>query len=181
MRFVGRTVLSLLLVALMVIPPQVTMVPLLRLFVTLGLNGSVPAVWVYQVGFTVPFGIFLDPRLHRVHARGHLRERRHRRRIRTPGLPFSRGAALRPRAGVPRDPAVPVVMERPADPAHLPGRVRDCPAPITVQAAGMATAYGQDQTVMFAATFLSVVLPLVILLTLQRYFVRGILGGAVKG
>jgi alpha-glucoside transport system permease protein len=32
-----------------------------------------------------------------------------------------------------------------------------------------------------AATFISVIIPLVIMVGLQRYFVRGILGGAVKG
>ena len=48
-----------LLVALLVTPPQVTLVPLLRVYHLLGLTGTIPGIWLYQVGFTVPFGVFL--------------------------------------------------------------------------------------------------------------------------
>jgi alpha-glucoside transport system permease protein len=180
MRFVGRTVLSLLLVGLMVIPPQVTIVPLLRLFVTLGLNGSVPAVWVYQVGFTVPFGIFLirgfiasmpEDIFESAAIDGASAPQVFRSLVVPLCAPVLASLAILQFLWSWNDLLIPLIF--------LGGS--GMPAPITVQAAGMATAYGQDQTVMFAATFLSVVLPLVILLTLQRYFVRGILGGAVKG
>ena len=59
MAFRGQIVLSLILVALLVVPPQVTLVPILRVYAATGLQGTVPAVWLYQVGFTIPFGIFL--------------------------------------------------------------------------------------------------------------------------
>jgi alpha-glucoside transport system permease protein len=55
MHFAGRTVLSLALVGLMVTPPQVTLVPLLKFFDVTHLYGTIPAMWVYMVGFTVPF------------------------------------------------------------------------------------------------------------------------------
>lgn len=47
MRFAGRTALSLLLVAMLVVPPQVTLVPMLQFFNAVGLSGSVPAIWIY--------------------------------------------------------------------------------------------------------------------------------------
>ena len=59
MRFRGRLTLSLILVAMLVVPPQVTLVPLLQFFNLTGLSGTVPAVWIFQIGFTVPFGVFL--------------------------------------------------------------------------------------------------------------------------
>lgn len=57
----------------------------------------------------------------------------------------------------------------------------ELPAPITVQVAGLVQTTGQGEGTLMAATFISVLIPLVIMVGLQRYFVRGILGGAVKG
>src|SRR3569833_1852589 len=41
----GRRAMSLALVALLVVPPQVTIVTLIKLFIVLGVNGAIPAVW----------------------------------------------------------------------------------------------------------------------------------------
>ena len=41
--------------------------------------------------------------------------------------------------------------------------------------------YGQNWELLTAAAFVSMTLPLIIFLSLQRYFVRGILAGSVKG
>ncbi len=57
----------------------------------------------------------------------------------------------------------------------------DLAAPITVQVAGLVQTTGQGEGQLMAATFISIALPLVMIVALQRYFVRGILGGAVKG
>lgn len=46
--------------------------------------------------------------------------------------------------------------------------------------AGMVQSNGQGETLMMAATFISILLPLIIVITMQRFFVRGVLGGAVK-
>lgn len=180
MSFRGRTALSLLLVALLVVPPQVTLVPLLKLFNTLGLSGSIPAVWIYQVGFTVPFGIFL--------LRGFM-----------VGIPkelfesasIDGASPLRVFRSVVLPLSVPVMMSLAIMqflfswndlliPLLFLGG-SDLPAPITVQVAGLVQTTGQGEGTLMAATFISVVIPLIIIISLQRYFVRGILGGAVKG
>jgi alpha-glucoside transport system permease protein len=57
----------------------------------------------------------------------------------------------------------------------------DLPAPITVQVAGLVQTTGQGEGTLMAASFISVIIPLALLIGLQRFFVRGILGGAVKG
>jgi len=75
MDFRFRRGLFLTVVAFIVIPFQVTLIPLLQLYVggahltvldrtltlfpDLGLNGTVTAVWITHVGFALPFGIFL--------------------------------------------------------------------------------------------------------------------------
>ncbi|OLC15075.1 MAG: hypothetical protein AUH32_04160 [Actinobacteria bacterium 13_1_40CM_66_12] len=54
-------------------------------------------------------------------------------------------------------------------------------APITVTLVNLVGSYGQNYQVLTAAAFFSMIVPLVVFLSLQRYFVRGILAGSVKG
>jgi len=54
-------------------------------------------------------------------------------------------------------------------------------APMTVTIAGLVNSLGQGWHLLTAAAFISMILPLVVFLSLQRYFVSGILGGSVKG
>ncbi|WP_025274055.1 ABC transporter permease subunit [Haloglycomyces albus] len=53
--------------------------------------------------------------------------------------------------------------------------------PLTVQLANMAGTYGDNWTRLPAAAFVSIIVPLMVFLVLQRYFVRGLLAGSVKG
>ncbi|HYM97313.1 MAG TPA: carbohydrate ABC transporter permease [Candidatus Sulfotelmatobacter sp.] len=54
-------------------------------------------------------------------------------------------------------------------------------APLTVNLADLTNSLGQGYQLLTAAAFFSMVIPLVVFLSLQRYFVRGILAGSVKG
>src|SRR5256712_4129097 len=54
-------------------------------------------------------------------------------------------------------------------------------APITVTLVNLVGSHGQNYQVLTAAAFFSMIVPLVVFLSLQRYFVRGILAGSVKG
>jgi len=180
MSFRGRTALSLLLVALLVVPPQVTLVPLLKLFNTLGLSGSIPAVWIYQVGFTVPFGIFLlrgfmvgipKELFESANIDGASPLRVFRSVVLPLSVPVMMSLAIMQFLWSWNDLLIPLLF--------LGGS--DLPPPITVQVAGLVQTTGQGEGTLMAATFISVVIPLVIIIGLQRYFVRGILGGAVKG
>lgn len=54
-------------------------------------------------------------------------------------------------------------------------------APLTVNLANLTTSLGQGSNLLTAAAFFSMVVPLIVFLSLQRYFVRGILAGSVKG
>lgn len=53
--------------------------------------------------------------------------------------------------------------------------------PLTVNLAGLTNSLGQGFNLLTAAAFFSMIVPLVVFLSLQRYFVRGILAGSVKG
>lgn len=180
MRFWGRTSLSLLLVAMLVVPPQVTLVPMLKFFNLVGLTGTVPAVWIYQVGFTVPFGIFLlrgfiasiPEELFESASLDGARPLRVFRSIVLPlSIPVMASLAIMQFLWSWNDLLIPLLF--------LGGS--DLAAPITVEVAGLVQTTGQGEAQMMAATFISVLLPLILIVSLQRYFVRGILGGAVKG
>jgi alpha-glucoside transport system permease protein len=54
-------------------------------------------------------------------------------------------------------------------------------APLPVSVAGLVNSLGQGWHLLTAAAFVSMALPLVVFFAMQRYFVRGIMGGSVKG
>ncbi len=180
MRFPGRTALSLILVALLVTPPQITLVPLLRVYHAVGLSGTIPAIWIYQVGFTIPFGIFLvrgfisgipAELFESASVDGATVLRTFRSIVLPLSIPVMASLAIMQFLWSWNDLLTPLIF--------LGGS--SVPAPITVEVAGLAQQTSQGQGALMAATFLSIVIPLVLVIALQRYFVRGVLGGAVKG
>ena len=54
-------------------------------------------------------------------------------------------------------------------------------APLTVRLAEMVGSRGSDWYLLAAGAFVAIILPLFVFLGLQRYFVRGVLAGSVKG
>ena len=54
-------------------------------------------------------------------------------------------------------------------------------APMTVTISNLVNSLGQGWQLLTAAAFISMLLPLVVFFSMQRYFVRGILAGSVKG
>ena len=179
MSFVGRTLVSLVLVAMLVVPPQVTLVPLLRLYSDIGLQGAIPGVWIYQVGFTVPFGVFLirgfiaampEEIFEAASLDGATLFRSFTAIVIPLALPVLASLAILQFMWSWNDLLIPLLF--------LGGS--DVPAPITVAVAGLVQSNGQNENLLMAATFISVLPPLIVLIALQRYFVRGVLGGAVK-
>ena len=59
MQFPGRDLLLILIVGLLVVPTQVALVPLLKIYGPLGLNGTFPAVWLAHIGFGMPLAIYI--------------------------------------------------------------------------------------------------------------------------
>lgn len=180
MNFAGRTALSLLLVALLITPPQITLVPLLRLYNAVGLSGTIPGIWLYQVAFTLPFGIFLLRGFiasipQELYESANLDGASELRTFRSIVLPLAR--PIMASLGIMaflwswNDLLIPLLF--------MGGSAMS--PPVTVSLAGLVAQTTQGQGPLMAATFLSVVIPLVLIVSLQRYFVRGILGGAVKG
>lgn len=180
MRFRGRAALTFLLIAMLVVPPQVTLVPLLRVFNLIHITGTIPAIWIFQVGFTVPFGIFLirgfiasmpEELFESAALDGASALRTFRSLVLPLAAPVLAALSILQFLWAWNDLLIPLIF--------LGGT--ELPSPLTMQVSGLAQSYNQGQALLMSSAFISVIIPVVVLLTLQRYFVRGVLGGAVKG
>jgi alpha-glucoside transport system permease protein len=180
MPFRGRRPLFLLVVSLLAVPPQITLAPMLRLLTSLGLSGTLPAVWIYQVGFSVPFGVMvmrsafamLPRELFEAARMDGASETRAFFRIALPvSLPSLAAVATLQFLWSWNDLLSPLIFL---------GGNSDL-KPVTTQIAGLVQATGSGENLLVASSVIAVVVPILAFAVLQRYFVRGVLGGAVKG
>lgn len=181
MTFPGRNLLFIVVVGLLVVPLQTTLIPILRLFRDAGLAGSFMAVWLAHTGYGLPFAVFLL----RNYMGGLPREVFESAAIDGAGpataffrlalpmtVPAIAALAIFQFLFVWNDLLVALVYLGAANPSNLP---------LTVLIANLTNSLGGEWQFLMAAAFISMALPLVVFFALQRYFVRGITGGAVKG
>ena len=181
MRFPGRDWIYLIIVALLVVPIQMTLIPILALFTDVGLTGSYVAIWLAHTAYGLPFALYLlrnffaalPPDLFesaRVDGASHLRIFT---RILLPlSVPALASLVIFQFIWVWNDLLVALIYLG-TDPSK---------APLTVAVTNLVNSYGTNEfEILTTAAFISMALPLVIFFSLQRYFVRGILAGSVKG
>ena len=192
MAFPGRNLLLLVMVGLLVVPLQMTLIPVLRLYVQIGIDveipllggnvfgtSSYPGIWVAHAAYGLPFAIYLLRNFF---------------------------------GGLPRDLVEAALLDGASDlgvffriilPLSTPAIAAlgifqflwtwndllialvflgdpDL-APMTLRVTNLVSSFGGNYQLLTAAAFVSMALPLLIFFLLQRYFVQGILSGAVKG
>lgn len=180
MRFWGRDWLFLMLVGLLVVPLQVTFIPLLALFKTLGVAGSFYAVWIAHTGYGLPFAVYLLSNFFRA-LPADLFESAEMdgagpltvffRVILPLSVPALASLVIFQFLWIWNDLLVALIYV---------GGTQEV-APMTVTIANLVNRLGQGYHLLTAAAFLSMIIPLLVFFGLQRYFVRGILAGSVKG
>lgn len=196
--FKGREWLFIATVSLLAIPAQMSLIPLLQLYsggahltipiinktVTLlpdlSLAGQIPAVWLTHTGFALPFAIFL---LHNyisqlpkdVFESAFIDGADHFKifwRLVLPlSVPVLAAFAIFQFLWTWNDYLIALTMIG-ANGENLPA---------TVRIASQAGEFGRLEHLLTAGAFISTVVPLVVFFALQRFFVRGILAGSVKG
>jgi len=180
MRFPGRRFLFIMLVALLVIPLQTTMIPILRVFNRLGLAGTFPGIWLAHTGYGLPLTIYLlynfigalpSELFDSASIDGASTLQIFFRLVLPLSVTAIASVTIFQFLWVWNDLLVALI--------YL-GGTPDV-APITVQVSSLVGSYGQNWEVLTAAVFISMILPLSIFFGLQRYFVRGILAGSIKG
>ena len=181
MQFRGRDIVFVIVVGLLVVPLQSTIVPVLRIFRELGVAGTFPAVWLAHTAYGLPFAIFLLrnymgglPR--EVFESASIDGAGHATAFFRLAIPMSVPAlaalAIFQFLFVWNDLLVALLYLGVGNPTNLP---------LTVAISQLGTSLGGDAQFLMAAAFISMILPLIVFFALQRYFVRGITGGAVKG
>ena len=180
MDFPGRNVLFILVVGLLVIPLQSALIPVLQFSTTLGITGTFPAVWLAHTGLRAAVRHLPAAQLLRAAAQGDVRIGLPGRRVADHGLLPPGAATVRARHRLAGHLPVHVRLERPAGGLILVGGNPDV-APMTVTIANLVNSLGQGYHLLTAAAFISMILPLVVFFSLQRYFVRGILGRIGQG
>jgi alpha-glucoside transport system permease protein len=177
--FPFRNVLFVAVFALQIVPIQVTLIPLLSLYVDYGVTGF-PTIWLSHSIFALPLAIFL---LHnfmreipkelieaaRVDGAGHVKI------FFSVLLPLLKPAiaafGIFQFLWVWNDLLVALTFA---------GGGADV-APLTVALANLSGTRGTAWHLLSAGAFVSIIVPVVVFLSLQRYFVRGLLAGGLKG
>ncbi len=177
--FRGRGILFIIVVALLVVPIQMTLIPILKIYSAADLYGSFVGIWLAHTAFGLPLAIFLLynfisqlPRdLFESSAIDGASSFQTFIRIVLPlSVPALGAFAIFQFLWVWNDLLVALVFLGPgADVAVMP-----------TQLFLMLGPYGGSWHLLTAGAFVTMFVPLIVFLALQRFFVRGILAGSVK-
>jgi len=180
MEFRGRETLFVVFVALLVVPLQVAFIPIVRLYANLGIQGSFLGLWLAHAGFGMPLAVYLLrnyigslPReiieSARVDGASHFTT--FVRLIIPLSVPALAAFTIFQFLWTWNDYLVALIL---LDTARL-GQVS------TTYLAGLLGTFGQRAHLLSAGAFITMVVPLLVFFSLQRFFVRGLTAGSVKG
>jgi alpha-glucoside transport system permease protein len=180
MSFPGRKLLFMVLVALLVIPLQMSLIPILRDYRVLGLNGTFLGVWLANTGFGLSLATYLL----------------YNYIVTLPREVFE--------SAVVDGASHPVIFTKLVVPLSIPAFASfaifqflwcwngiliplvflgDKPGLVVLpqRILQMLGTYAANWTITTAGAFVSMALPLFVFIAFQRYFVRGMMAGSVKG
>lgn len=190
--FKGRDFIFFSIFALQVVPLQMALIPLLQLFsrglvigdVTLipalGITGTYIPIWIAHTIFGLPLATFLLHNFLRQIPRELIEAARvdgagwfmlFRRIVLPLSIPAIASFAIFQFLWVWNDLLVGLTF----------GGGEQSISPLTVRLAEMVGSRGGGWEVLTAGAFISIIVPLLVFFFLQRYFVRGLLAGSVKG
>ena len=179
--FKGRNIMFGMVVALLVVPLQISLIPILRDYQKIHLNGTYLGIWLAHAGFGLPLATYMMynyistlPRsiLESAFIDGASHFTTFVRLILPLSVPAIASFAIFQFIWVWNDMLVSLVF--------LSGS-KNMVQVVTVRLMNMAGTRGTDWHLLTAGAFVSMVLPLIVFLSLQKFFVRGLLAGSVKG
>ena len=180
MKFPGRAVLFVVVVSLLVVPLQMALVPLLRGYVQFGLTGTFLGIWLAHTGFGLPLAIYLlynyisqlpKDLFESAYIDGASHFTAFIRLVLPLSVPALASFAIFQFLWVWNDLLVALVFLGDREEVAI----------LTIQLNELVGSRGQDWHVLTAGAFVTMLVPLIVFLALQRFFVRGILAGSVKG
>ena len=175
--FRGRDTTFIILVALIIVPIQVAIIPDAKIYGHLGIYGSILGVVLFHVAFGLPFAIFLlrnffigipKDLMEAARMDGASEVFVFRKVILPIGWPAIASLAIYQFMWTWNDLLVALVFARPSN------------APITYQLYSQMRTFSTNIDIIGPGAFISMVVPLAVFFGFQRYFVQGILAGSVK-
>ena len=176
LEFPGRDWLFILVIALLVVPLQMALIPIFSLYNTLGIFDTVLSLILFHTAFGLPFAIFLlrnffigipKDLMEAARIDGASEIRIFVRLILPLGLPAIASLAIFQFLWTWNDLLVALTFGRETQ-------------PITVAIFSQLRQFGANIELIAPATFVSLVIPLGVFFAFQRYFVQGLLAGSVK-
>jgi alpha-glucoside transport system permease protein len=174
--FPGRDWAFIAVIALLVVPIQMALIPMFRLYDKLGLFDTWEGIALFHTAFGLPFAIFLlrnffvglpKDILESARIDGASEIRIFLRLILPLGLPAIASLAIFQFLWTWNDLLVALTFGQNT-------------TPITVWIAGQLREFGSSIDIIAPASFISLVIPLGVFFAFQRYFVQGLLAGSVK-
>ena len=180
MHFPGRNLLFVIVVGLMVVPLQMALIPILRVYTNLGVTGTYPAVWLAHAGFGLPLAVYLlrnymgslpSSIIESATIDGADHFKIFSNLIVPLSVPVLASFAIFKFLWVWNDFLVALVF------LGIDPEVRV----LTVELADLAGRGEGALNLLPAAAFVTMIVPLAVFFALQRFFVRGLTAGSVKG
>jgi alpha-glucoside transport system permease protein len=177
--FPGRDTLFVVVVALLVVPNQVALVPLLRLYTDTGLTGTYAAVYLAHIGFGMPLAIYIlrnymstlpKAVIESAKIDGASHFKTFWKLIVPMSVPALASFAIFQFLWTWNDLLIALLYLGPGE--------REV---VTVTVAGLVGQQNQGWQLLTAGAILSMIVPVAVFVSLQRYFVRGLTAGSVKG
>ena len=180
MNFPLRRTIFIIVVGLLVVPLQMALIPVLQVYANTGIAGTFLGVWLAHTGFGLPLAVFLlynfisqlpEDLFETASIDGATHFQMFTRVVLPLSVPALAAFAIFQFMWVWNDLLVALVFLGPQENVAV----------ATVKLTQLVGNRGEQWHVLTAAAFVSMVLPLLVFLALQRYFIRGILAGSVKG
>lgn len=181
MNFPGRRILFIIVVALLVVPLQIALIPILQDYQRLQLTGTYLGIWLAHAGFGLPLATYLLynyisglPRelLESAFIDGASHFTVFIRLVLPLSVPALASFAIFQFLWVWNDYLVSLILLSLTNSETMV---------LTMRIANLVGSRGQDWHLLTAAAFVSMAVPVAVFFGLQRYFVRGLMAGSVKG
>ncbi|MBN1499397.1 MAG: carbohydrate ABC transporter permease [Spirochaetes bacterium] len=178
--FPARKILFITFISLQVIPLQITLIPVLKMYRSAGIAGTFPGIWIAHCAYGLPFAIYLlrnffsgipYSMIESAQIDGASISQIFSKLIFPLSIPAIASLGIFQFIWVWNDLLLALV--------YLGGTPQV--APLTVKLASLSGSLESGWNIMTTAAFISMLLPLIIFFAMQKYFIEGILAGSVKG